>query len=55
MAGLSADPANFFKFLLIIVLYTLVMTLWVIFPHLYPVVVTDSPSPLAELLVGHRI
>ena len=29
MAGLADHAANFFKFLFIIVLYTLVMTLWV--------------------------
>jgi hypothetical protein len=29
MAGLAHDAAHYFKFLLILVLYTLVMTLWV--------------------------
>jgi hypothetical protein len=29
MAGLAPDAAHFFKFLLILVLYTIAMTLWV--------------------------
>ena len=55
MAGLAGDAAHFFKFLFIIVLYTLVMTLWVSLPYLHPAIVVDSPPSSAELLVGHRI
>lgn len=55
MAGLAGDAAHFFKFLFILVLYTLVMTLWVSLPHLHPAIVFDDPSSFAELLVGRRI
>lgn len=55
MAGLAKDPAHFFKFLFIIVLYTLAMTLWVSLLYLHPAIVAHGPSPFTELLVGHRI
>ena len=55
MAGLAADAAHFFKFLFVIVLYTLVMTLWVNIPHLHGVIVADCPPLPAELLVGRLI
>jgi len=55
MAGLAGAPANFFKFLFIIVLYTLAMTLWVSLLYPRPVIVAHGPSPLAEFLVGYRI
>lgn len=55
MAGLAADAANFFKFLFVVVLYTLVMTLWVNILHPHLAIVTDRHFPPAELLVGYRI
>lgn len=55
MAGLAGDAAHYFKFLFVIVLYTLVMTLWASLPYLHPAIVADGPTSLAELLVGHRI
>ena len=55
MAGLAKEPANFFKFLFIIVLYTLAMTLWVSLLYLHPVIVAHGPSWVAEFLVGNRI
>ena len=48
MAGLADDAAHFFKFLFVIVLYTLVMTLWASLPYLHPVTVADGPSPFAR-------
>jgi hypothetical protein len=42
MTGLAGDAAHFFKFLFIIVLYTLAMTLWVSFPILYRVITADG-------------
>jgi ABC-2 type transporter len=61
MAGLAPHAANFFKFLLILVLYTICMTLFVTFPHRpsFAPSVTDSCPPAfstgQNFLVGSAI
>jgi hypothetical protein len=57
MAGLAHDAAHFFKFLFIIVLYTLVMTLFVrryIVYRILPPLITDRPYH-TELLIRNAI
>ena len=50
MAGLAPHAANFFKFLFILVLYTLAMALYVsCFPHHWWLVL----NALLELLIGN--
>jgi len=45
MAGLAPDAAHFFKFLLILVLYSLAMTLFVRSLSNYPVIITPLNHP----------
>lgn len=52
MAGLAGDATHFFKFLLVIVLYTLVMTIWVSLPCLYLVTVLMGFPRLQNFLLA---
>ena len=45
MAGLAPDAAHFFKFLLILVLYSLAMTLFVRFLSNYLFIITPLNHP----------
>src|SRR5882757_1771134 len=55
MAGLAHDAAHFFKFLLIIVLYTLIMTLFVRFCYLILPRLIIYRSYRAEFPLGNAI
>ena len=54
MAGLAADPAHFFKFLFILALYTLAMTLFVRTSPLFPSFYTFAKVNLKELPSRNR-
>lgn len=52
MTGLAGDAAHFFKFLFVIVLYTLAMTLWASFLSVYQVILTDGPLRRQNFLLA---
>jgi hypothetical protein len=52
MTGLAGDAAHFFKFLFVIVLYTLVMTLWASLSCLCPAIMTDDPPRRQNFLLA---
>lgn len=52
MTGLADDAAHFFKFLFVIVLYTLVMTLWASLSCFCPVIMTNGPPRRQNFLLA---
>lgn len=52
MTGLADDAAHFFKFLFVIVLYTLVMTLWASLSCFCPAIMTNGPLHRQNFLLA---